>query len=153
MQYVKDATGDEWILDMNLGVADVLDAFTREAYQTDFFDAVAMMSLMSRPTNVVSIASCLCRKQREEKGLTPEDFGRRWWGEAAYKLQRALWEEYKCFFPDPRIAALLSSTIQQLEHLSESEETIVRQALSQLTTVMEEAVAEMKSTIDNVLTS
>lgn len=153
MQYIKDIHNDEWILDMNLGVAEELDAFVREAYQVDLFDAVQMLGLLARPTNVVSFASCLCRQQREKRDLSPEDFGRRWKGEAAYKLQQALWAEYRDFFPDPRIADLISSTIKQLSVLSESEGRIVKRAMEQLTSVMTDAVREMESNIGGELSS
>lgn len=153
MQYIKDIEGDEWFLDLNLGNADRLDAFTRDSYQIDLFDAVAVMGLLSRPTNVVSFASCLCKDQREQRNLSPEDFGRRWKGEAAYKLQRALWEEYRLFFPDPLTQDILSSMQKQLNDLSESEGTIVRTALERLTKTMTDAVEEMRSTIESELLS
>lgn len=153
MQCVKDVEGQDWLLDLNLGNADRLDAFLRDNFQIDLFDAVAVMGYLSRPTNVVSFASCLCRDDREKLGLSPEDFGRRWKGEHAYKLQRALWQEYKDFFPDPAIRDLIASTLIQLQSLSESEAGIVKAAMKKLTETMTEAVAEMKSTIDSALSS
>ena len=148
MQHVTDITGQDWFLDLNLGVADKIDAFLKDAYHVDLFDAVQVMGLLARPINVVSIASCLCAEDREKRGLSPIDFGRLWKGEAAYKLQRALWEEYRDFFPDPRIQGLISSTMKQLESLSESEEMLVKKAMEKLTTAVGEAVSEMQSTID-----
>lgn len=153
MQYIKDIEGDEWYLDLNLGNADRLDAFTRDSYQIDLFDAVAVMGLLSRPTNVVSFASCLCADQRKERNLSPEQFGRRWKGEQAYQLQRALWEEYRLFFPDPKIQDVLSSMMKQYVSLSESEGLIVKKALEQLAKTMSEAVEEMKLTIEQELSS
>ena len=147
MQHVTDISGQDWFLDLNLGIADKVDAFLRDAYHVDLFDAVQVMGLLARPINVVSIASCLCSEDREKRGLSPMDFGRLWKGEAAYKLQRALWEEYRDFFPDPRIAALIASTMTQLEHLSESEEMLVKKAMEKLTEAVSEAVTEMQSTI------
>lgn len=153
MQCIKDVEGTDWYLDLNLGNADRLDAFLKENYSIDLFDAVAVMGYLSRPINVVSFASCLCRDDREKLGLSPEEFGRRWKGEAAYKLQRALWDEYKLFYPDPKIQDLIDLTLKQLRQLSESEGQIVKKALEQLTVVMGEAVEEMKSTIEEGLSN
>lgn len=147
MQYIKDYTGDEWTLDLNLGVAEELDAFLQSTYTVDLFNAVETMALLARPINVVSIASCLCREQREKKGLSPADFGRRWKGEAAYKLQRALWSEYRDFFPSPEIGALIDSTMKRLQSLSESEGRLVKQAMDRLAKTMDDALAEMEATI------
>ena len=148
MQYVKDTTGDEWLIDLNLGVADELDAFVRDAYTVDLFDAVQMMTLLARPTNVVSVASCICREQREKRNLTPADFGRRWKGEVAYKLQQALWKEYGDFYPNPTIAALINSTQERLQSLSVYEGELVKKAMDQLENTMQEAVKEMESIIE-----
>ena len=148
MQSVKDVEGVDWFLDLNLGNADRLDAFLQSNYQIDLFDAVAVMGYLSRPVNVVCFASCLCSDQRKELGLEPEDFGRRWKGEQAYQLQRALWTEYKSFFPDPAIQGLIDSTLTQLQFLSASEGEIIKAALGQLEKTMEQVVADMKSTIE-----
>lgn len=148
MQYVEDVEGYGWELDLNLGNADRLDAFLKENFDLDLFDAVQVISFLGRPTNVVSFASCLCRDQREKLGLEPEDFGRRWKGDAAYKLQRALWEEYRFFYPNPAIQDLISSTLKQLNDYSVSEGQLIKKALDQLTVVMREALEQVKSTIE-----
>lgn len=143
MQYVKDSTGDEWFIDLNLGTAETLDAFTREAYGVEVFDAVGFMTLLSRPFNVVSIASNLCSDQRKERGLEPADFGRRWKGESAYKLQMALMEEYRFFYPNIETAALIDSMMGQLRRLNELERTAVKKAMEELTETMTQAVDEL----------
>ena len=148
MQYVEDVEGYGWELDLNLGNADRLDAFLKENFDLDLFDAVQVISFLGRPTNVVSFASCLCRDQREKQGIDPEQFGRRWKGEQAYRLQRALWDEYQSFYPDPQIAALISSMLTQLKSYSESEGQIVKKALEQFTQTMGQVVEELQSTIE-----
>ena len=153
MQYIQDSNALEWCIDLNLGIADRLDAFVRDAYQVDLFDPVAMMGLLSRPTNVVSVASCICAEQWEQRHMEPADFGRGWKGGEAYKLQRVLWEEYRDFFPNPATQDLLNSTMKRLNDLSASEEKIVEKALDQLAEVMTEAVEELKQTIEGELKS
>ena len=147
MQAVKDIQGEVWYLDLTLGNAEEVGAFLSSAYGVDIFDAVATMGILSRPINVVSVASCLCRPQREHLEITPEEFGKRWKGAQAYDLQQSLWKEYRDFFPSPEIQELLSSMMTQLQSLSVSEGRLVKNALDKLAHAMAEAVDEMRKTI------
>ena len=133
MRNFTDSTGGEWTLDLTIATAKPLTIWLKDYDPpVDFFRAVDFMTAATSIIFAIDCLSFLCAEQRQARGMSDRDFGQAFRGEAAYKAQRALIEEYVDFFPDPATSGTLKNCLQRLEDSSRREGEIVKRAMDQV---------------------
>lgn len=125
MRKFKDKAGDEWSLEITVGDLPALKEIGFDAGKVfDEKDGLAARMAVD-PGLVIRAVYVLCEDQAQDRKLTPEDFARRFDGEAFGRAVEALTAEVAGFFPHSRAARVLARKADEIyaaeERLIEAE--------------------------------
>lgn len=103
MATFKDKTGDEWLIDLSVGDVARIKRDTgvnlNDAFVPDDAGKTVLMRLASSIEQTIAVLYAACEPQVAERGLSPEDFARRFTLDTVEDATAALGEAICNFFP------------------------------------------------------
>lgn len=144
MQKFKDASGREWIIDLNIRSAREIrrkmaaDAETFDG--VDFLDYATLLFSLNDPFFGADLIALVCADQASELGITPDAFGKLLRGKVLYDALEAFTAEYLDFFPDPTASAKMAEVVAKNK---EARETLYEAIASEASKRIDEVVASV----------
>jgi hypothetical protein len=98
--------------------------------------------LLGNPVDLVDCIYVLCKADADAAGVTDEDFGRAMAGDAIGAAADAFYEEFRDFFPDPRVRGAMTE-------LKEASEAVMGDMLQEAVEEMRRLTSEGPSSTDS----
>lgn len=152
MKHFDDSEGTSWGVRVTYG--DVVRV-KRECGGFDlpgmFSDELAGLARLSEDFGLlVAVAYCLCESQATKIGVSPEEFGARFAGDALESARNAIVEATVDFFPDQRRRDALRELVAKLNKASARVMEVMTPAgLEQLDRAIDEMTAERLASWSN----
>lgn len=147
MRIIKDSNGLGWTIKLTIGSAKKLSAWLEQSEGVDFFNAAEMAARLGSVVFCVDFLYFHCEEQAKERGIDARAFGESFWGKEAFESQRALFEEYADFFPDPAIQNLLRDQLEKITTTSKREQDLFRRVLEREMASYQQKVENMERII------